>query len=76
VRDPHGPYGAVLIVRIWFDAPPSHSTLRARIISSDDPTRTDADSVVVAGTEQTLRSIREWLEGYVASAGNASHGRP
>lgn len=74
MRDPHRPYGAVLIVRIWFESKPSHSTLRARIIHSDDPTRADADSVVVAGTERTIHAITDWLDGYVAAASDRADG--
>jgi hypothetical protein len=64
--DPGRPYGAVLVIRIWFESYPSPSTLRARILHADDPIRPDTDSVVVVGLQETADVISNWLAGYVA----------
>jgi hypothetical protein len=57
----------VLVIRIWFESHPSPSTLRARIMHADDPTRADTDSVVVVGVQPTAEVIQNWLNSYVAA---------
>lgn len=63
--DRGGPYGAVLIVRIWCELPASDATLRARLIHNPDSTSAEAESVVVTGVDRTTEVIRRWLEGYL-----------
>jgi hypothetical protein len=60
------PFGAVLVIRIWFESHPGSSTLRARILHADDPVRADIDSVVVSGVQKTAEVISKWLSDYVA----------
>jgi hypothetical protein len=66
MNDLIGPYGAVLVIRIWFESHPSPSTLRARILHADDPTRGNTDSVVVVGVQQTAEAIQNWVASYVS----------
>jgi hypothetical protein len=69
-----GPYGAVLIVRVWFESQPSPANLRVRLLHNDDPTRADPDTIVVVGVEQTVEAIRHWLTEYVNSCRRGANG--
>jgi hypothetical protein len=65
MNEPSGQYGAVLVIRIWFESHPSPSTLRARILQANDPSHKSIDSVAVVGVQQTADVVENWLSSYV-----------
>ena len=56
----------VIVVRAWIESDPN-ARLRARLITSSDPSSDEQTITVAASVEEVVTAVREWLEAFVAA---------